>query len=198
MWNRFKFSSISGVNISGDILIIAGFVLLLISMIDTRSNQNISLISVEISLGLGLISIGIAFFSIYLSLGSDEKMIAIKKYHFSEILKQVYDYVSWCEKNKNANITTYQEKNDILEWIIVAKKAEIFKKWFDENETTAFSVGFTILLKNWLLQWKKGMLTEMDRQHIYDIFEFCKSNNMLTEIDTIEVNGYLEELKKEK
>ena len=176
------------------ILIITGIIVKLVTFTDTT----LSVISIYVSASLGLISIGIAIMSIGLSIESDKKMTAIKEIYFSEMLDTINDYLNWCEKNKDASKAVYQEKNNILKWEIIAGKAVILKKWFEQNETNSFSMGFTTLLKNWVSQWERGLLTKKERQQIYDIFEFCKSENLLTVHDTIEVNGYLENLKKEK
>jgi len=202
LWIRIKISAINYPKIVGIILLAVGIILLLITAIITNSikltNENISSISILISISLGLISIGIAIMSIGLSMESDEKMSSIANVYFIELNQQIYNYLSWCEKNENASVTTYHEKNDILEWLIIVKKAIELKKWATQKEIKAFSIGLKFLLKNWLSQWKKGMLTERDRQYIYQIFDFCKEEKMLTVSDTIEVNRLLDELKKEK
>jgi hypothetical protein len=202
MWNRIKNINFNIPKIVGIILMAVGFFILIITATIVKlvnfTDITLSMISIYVSASLGLISIGIAIISIGLSQESDEKMIAIKKIYFSEILDTINDYIDWCGKNIDASKTVYQEKNNILKWLIIAGKAEILKKWFEECETKSFSIGFTALLKNWVSQWEKGLLTEIERQQIYDIFEFCKNENLLTVGDTIVVNKLLEELKKEK
>lgn len=202
MWNRIKNKEFNIPKFVGIILMAVGLFILIITGIIVKlvtfTDTTLSVISIYVSASLGLISIGIAIMSIGLSIESDKKMTAIKEIYFSEMLDTINDYLNWCEKNKDASKAVYQEKNNILKWEIIAGKAVILKKWFEQNETNSFSMGFTTLLKNWVSQWERGLLTKKERQQIYDIFEFCKSENLLTVHDTIEVNGYLENLKKEK
>jgi hypothetical protein len=202
LWNRIKNKEFNIPKFVGIILMAVGLFILIITGIIVKlvtfTDTTLSVISIYVSASLGLISIGIAIMSIGLSIESDKKMTAIKEIYFSEMLDTINDYLNWCEKNKDASKAVYQEKNNILKWEIIAGKAVILKKWFEQNETNSFSMGFTTLLKNWVSQWERGLLTKKERQQIYDIFEFCKSENLLTVHDTIEVNGYLENLKKEK
>ena len=146
MWKRIKNAMTEYPKNVGIIFTTIGILLLWITGFITftmnKTNENISSISVLVSISLGLISIGIAIISINLSKGSDEKMIAITKYHYSEIMQIIYDYLNWCEKNKDADKSIYQEKNDIYGWLIIAKRADIFKNWFDEREKNAISIGF--------------------------------------------------------
>lgn len=95
MWNRIKQSEINGYKISGIISCIVGFIFLLITLIIvytvSLTADNISKISILISLALGFISIGIAFYSIGLSKDSDKKMIAIANANFLNIVNMVED-----------------------------------------------------------------------------------------------------------
>jgi len=176
------------------ILTITAIVVRLVIFTDTT----LSVISIYVSASLGLISIGIAIFSIGISTESGEKMSSIANVYFIELNEQIYDYLSWCEKKVNAGKKIYHEKNDILKWRIIVRKAIELKKWTTQEQIKNFSIGLLFLLKMWRLQWNQGLLTEKDRQDLYEIFEFCKEEKMLTVSDTIEVNKLLEELKKEK
>jgi len=111
MWNIIKTSMTDYPKNVGIIFTIVGIILLWITGIITflinLTNENISSISILISISLGLISIGIAVISIGLSMKSDEKMKALSELSFVEKIAMMYEYINNMEGLKIKNVVVF-------------------------------------------------------------------------------------------
>lgn len=116
------------------------------------------------SIGISLVSIGIAIHSIIISNKSDEKMMALSDVKFIELADNFVDYARKCSFIMGDNIQTYHERNDFYKWRTDLKKARKLKKWANNDRQVALSHAFVNILQN--LPWDKKLITNKNIIHL--------------------------------